>query len=396
MKILFLHPNFPAQFKHIAAFAAQTGFEVKFLCQTHFGRSLKGVERIALKRSASKEELDKKNLPIFERALELALQYRAGMISIKNSGWIPDVVVSHSGWGCGIYAKEIFSRSKFFAYSEWWFEPSSPFFHYDASNSDLGVSSESVQKAWLRNQHMSFELALADKIITPTNWQRSQLPKLFRDNCCLIFDGINLDIFNTNDLITNDYCKITYGTRGMDPMRCFPQFIRAIPELIRRKPSISIEIAGRDEAFYGRGKPKGGSFESWKSWACHYLETHNVATNVRWVGHLNLNDYTKWLKSSHCHVYLSHPFVTSWSLIEAYCIGAPIVTSDIEATREICETEKGVWYADHRNNGEIVDAIINCTNNYGSLKLESQIRARFLTRFSMDLSHELWRRLWLV
>ena len=182
----------------------------------------------------------------------------------------------------------------------------------------------------------------------------------------------------------------------MDPMRCFPQFIRAIPELIRRKPSISIEIAGRDEAFYGRGKPKGGSFESWKSWACDYLETHNVATNVKWVGHLNLNDYTKWLKSSHCHVYLSHPFVTSWSLIEAYCIGAPIVTSDIEATREICETEKGVWYADHRNNGEIVDAIINCTNNYGSLKLESQIKARFLARFSMDLSHELWRRLWLV
>ena len=203
------------------------------------------------------------------------------------------------------YTPKKFSRSKFFAYSEWWFEPSSPFFHYDPSNSDLGISSESIQKAWLRNQHMSFELALADRIITPTNWQRSQLPRLFRDNCNLIFDGIDLEIFNTNHLIKNDSCKITYGTRGMDPMRCFPQFIRTIPELIRRKPNILIEIAGRDEAFYGRGKPKGDSFESWKKWACHYLETHNVTKNVKWVGHLNKGDYVQWLKMSHCHVYLS-------------------------------------------------------------------------------------------
>ena len=131
MNILFLHPNFPAQFKHVAGFAAKAGHEVKFLCQTHYGRTIKGVERITLKKSAGKDELDKQNLPVFERAQHLALQYRGAMENVKSNGWIPDIVISHSAWGCGLYAKEVFKKTKFISYSEWWFDPNSLFFHYD-------------------------------------------------------------------------------------------------------------------------------------------------------------------------------------------------------------------------------------------------------------------------
>ena len=357
---------------------------------------VKGVERITLKKSAGKEELDKQNLPVFERAQKLALQYRGGMQSIREGGWTPDIIISHSAWGCGLYAKEIFPDSKFISYSEWWFKPNSQFFQYDPNNKDLGISNRSIQKAWQRNQHMALELALADDIVSPTTWQRDQLPKIFRDNCKVIFDGVDESIFFMKSSPGKDNLKVTYGTRGMDPMRCFPQFIKTIPKFLKYKPEATIEIAGRDESFYGPGKPTGSKFKSWKAWACDYLEKNNVQNNVIWVGHMKLEQYVSWLKSSHCHVYLTHPFVPSWSLVEAYCVGAPIVTSDILATREICETNKGVWYADHRETEEIVDAIISCTDQAHSITLAEQIKRRFLWRFSLGLAHELWRRMWLV
>ena len=190
--------------------------------------------------------------------------------------------------------------------------------------------------------------------------------------------------------------KVTYGTRGMDPMRCFPQFIKTIPRVLKYNPELKIEIAGRDESFYGPGTPPGNKFKSWKAWACDYLEKENVQNNVTWVGHMKLEQYVNWLKSSHCHVYLTHPFVPSWSLVEAYCVGAPIVTSDILATREICESNKGVWYADHRETDEIAKAIISCTNQRHNVALDKQIKKRFLSRFSLGLAQELWRRMWLV
>ena len=357
---------------------------------------VKGVERITLKKSAGKEELDKQNLPVFERAQKLALQYRVGMQSIKEGGWEPDIIISHSAWGCGLYAKEIFPKSKFISYSEWWFDPNSAFFQYDPDNKDLGISTSSVQKAWQRNQHMALELALADEIVTPTYWQRNQLPKLFKENCKVIFDGIDESIFYMQSSPIKESIKVTYGTRGMDPMRCFPQFIKAIPIILKQKPEIKIEIAGRDESFYGPGKPAGGEFKSWREWACDYLKKNNVQESVDWVGHLKLDKYVNWLKSSHCHVYLTHPFVPSWSLVEAYCTGTPIVTSDILATREICEANTGVWYADHRNIKMVARAVISCTDQTNSIALEKQIKSRFLTRFSRELTFELWRRMWLV
>ena len=113
------------------------------------------------------------------------------MENVKSNGWIPDIVISHSAWGCGLYAKEVFKKTKFISYSEWWFDPNSLFFHYDPKNQDLGISEKSIQKAWQRNQHMSLELAMADKIVAPTNWQRNQLPTIFKDNCYVIIDGID-------------------------------------------------------------------------------------------------------------------------------------------------------------------------------------------------------------
>ena len=396
LKILFLHPNFPAQFKHLALSVASEGHEVKFLCQTHFGRKIDGVEKLVLKKKASKEYLDAKKLNLFERSQELAEQYRMAFINLKENGYRPDVVISHSGWGCGLYVKEIWNKTKLISYLEWWFNPESAFFHYDIINKDLGLNPSCSKKSWARNQTFALELVSSEYIVSPTEWQRKQLPNGLKEKCKVIFDGIDLDKFKPRKYTEKNIKKITYGTRGFDPMRCFPQFIKEIPLIVEKIPGITVEIAGQDEAFYGNASPHNTIEKTWGAWARNYLKEQGMLNQVKFIGYLETEKYINWLNSSDCHVYLSHPFVISWSLVESYCIGMPIVTSDIEATREICREANDISFVDHRKAGSISDGIINATNNFGGDGSELLINRRRIGRFSRDSSLSLWEGLWLV
>lgn len=396
LKILFLHPNFPAQFKHLAESIASENHEVKFLCQTHYGREIVGVEKLTLKKKASKEYLDSKNLSLFDRAQSLANQYRMAFINLKHNNYEPDVVICHSGWGCGLYVKEVWSNTKLISYFEWWFDPKSDFFHYDISNKDLGLNPDCTKKSWARNQTVAMELVTSSCIVAPTQWQRNQLPNKLQENCLVIFDGIDLNKFKPKTNTAQINKKITYGTRGFDPMRCFPQFIKEIPLLVEKLPNVSIEIAGQDEAFYGNSKPKDTGFNTWGVWAKQYLKGKDVMNNVSFIGYLDTKRYIDWLNSSDCHIYLSHPFVMSWSLVESYCMGMPIVTSDIEATREICRDADDVVFVDHRKPGAISTGIIKILNSDSSHRSDKLIKQRRVSRFSRDLSLDLWEALWLV
>ena len=182
----------------------------------------------------------------------------------------------------------------------------------------------------------------------------------------------------------------------MDPMRCFPQFIEELPDLLTQFPDIIVEIAGNDEASYGSGKPKNGKFQSWGSWAKKYLEAKNVSERVKWLGYLEPKMYINWLQSSDCHVYLTHPFVASWSLVEAFCCGLPIITSDIRATREICRYDPLTIYTDHRERGFLKRAFISMADRIKANGEARAMRSRASYRFSRDSALEKWERLWLV
>ena len=288
-------------------------------------------------------------------------------------------------------------KTRHISYSEWWFDPQSDFFNYDIENLELNINGDATKKSWTRNQSWALEHANADYIVTPTEWQKEQLPKLFRDNCHTIFDGIDTNIFKyANRRRESKIRKLTYGTRGMDPMRCFPQFIKELPDLLTHFPDIVVEIAGNDEASYGSGKPKNGKFKSWGSWAKKYLEAKNVSERVKWLGYLEPKMYINWLQSSDCHVYLTHPFVASWSLVEAFCCGLPIITSDIRATREICRYDPLTIYTDHREKGFLKRAFISMADRIKANGEARAMRSRASYRFSRDSALEKWERLWLV
>ena len=388
MEILFLHPNFPAQFKHLAKAFAKNGHRTRFVCQTHYGRTIENVERITLKNEAGHEALVNAKLSIFDKTQKISKQYRQGLEEMKKGGYSPDLVISHTGFGCGLYVKELWPNVKLISYVEWWFNPTSPFFNYDPENKYLGVSQLSTTKCWKRNQNLALELTVSDAIVSPTAWQRDQLPKLLKKTCNVIFDGIDLETYKLSDPVSIRKNVITYGTRGMDPMRAFPQFISALPAVLEDNKALKVEIAGIDEANYGSAYKKG----SWKQWAIELLTRHQLSDRVKWVGRLGPGNYEKWLQSSSTHIYLSHPFVTSWSLVEAYCCFTPLVVSDIQLTKEICSGCQGTTFADHRKTNILSENIIN---HMGSISKTTQSRMhlnRDVDRFGLSRSLEGWSR----
>ena len=351
-RLLILHPNFPGQFKHLAKAAADSDHDVRFLCQTHYNRSIPGVLRLKLKGTAGRETLLLQAKSTFEQTNQLADQYKLGFTSLRKAGWTPDVVISHSGWGCGLFVKEFWPQCRHVAYLEWWFNPTSEFYRYDPENLELGIHPKATSTHWLRNQPLALELCAADAVVAPTAWQRQQLPSVLQERCQVVHDGIDMQTFRPAEPSQrHSNPLLTYGTRGMEPLRGFPQFIRALPELMQTRPEICVEIAGEDSSHYLGSPPK--AFSSWGSWAKQFLESHGVASQVKWLGHLPLTKYVNWLQRSWCHVYLTHPFVASWSLVEALACGTKLLVSDVAPVREFCEGQPNVSFVDHRNAAEL-------------------------------------------
>ena len=139
----------------------------------------------------------------------------------------------------------------------------------------------------------------------------------------------------------------------MEPIRGFPEFIKMIPDVLKKYPDLTIEIAGEDEVNYGSIKPPLGS---WGKWAKAYL-SQIPTKKVKWMGRMPLDKYAAWLKSSWCHIYLSEPFVTSWSFLEAVRCGIPIVASKYESIMEIAPSNKNILYVDHHDRLRLVEAV---------------------------------------
>ena len=373
MNILFLHPNFPAQFKRpCIELAKQKKHQIKFICQTHYGRHIDGVEKLILKGKGSHEKTEASSRQEYEKTLYRAEAYRESFELLKQSSWVPDIIIGHSGWGCGLYLKRAFPSVPFIAYLEWWFDPQSDLIQSMKQSEYFHINDQLLDKLWARNMPAAFEITTADYIVAPTSWQMEQLPLSLQKNCHVIHDIVDQTIFFPEPQKLSPTPLITYGTRGMEPMRAFPQFINLLPKLLRKWPQLSVQIAGNDTISYGGVRPKEGS---WKKWALKLLEKENLSDRVSWIGELPLKKYASWLKSSWCHIYLSEPFVTSWSFIEALHCQIPMVASNTNATNEFKNLNDNLITADHNNQAEMLEAINVKLRFIGNFKSKGESNA---------------------
>ena len=391
VKILFLHPNFPGQFKQLAIFFGSLDrFDTKFLCMTNFGNYIRGVDALIIKGNRGQEYMNLKKQNEFNNMLFRAESYRRAFLMLNKNSWQPDIVIGHTGWGCGMHVKEIWPKTMFIGYAEWWFEAFSEIDPGVLSNKFLGINNSSRAKLWHRNRIISFELCTADAIVAPSKWQKQQLPKALQNNCHVIPDGIDIDYFSQNKAELSRQPLLTYGTRGMEPMRCFKEFIQSLPPLFQKFPDLKVEIAGEDKICYGGLNPTKDM--TWGVWAKKYLASSGFGEKVQWLGHLSYENYRKWLQRSWCHAYLSQPFVCSWSFLEAIACGNIIIASKSPPVEEYASKLKGVLLVNHNDPKEIAYFTSIAIKSATSIRKKDLLVARrdLLERISSRKSLQAW------
>ena len=387
-KVLFLHHNFPAQFRFIALDLARAGHEVVFLTERNFTGELPGIRQL----SVEEPELGRKRSSNLEGQLDCSSRFRKAMEEMRDQGWMPDLVISHSGWGCGLDVSWVFPKATRITYLEWWFANDAKEYSFDPGNAWWDYDSNKCLSLRHRNLSLALELSEAHHIVTPTSWQRAQLPPALGQRCEVIHEGVDTDFFVMNPAWRPaDRLRLTYATRGMEPMRGFPEFVQSLPTLLERYPSLEVVIAGEDRVAYGARIPEEGSFGRW---AQRLLEPWLKTGSVRFVGHLPTNSYARLLKSSHVHCYLTRPFVASWSLLDAMASGCCLVGSDLELVREMADPNATTW-VDQRNQKLLIEGLDHALSFDSEERLvRGQLqRRKAVQAWSRGLSLQRWRGL---
>lgn len=379
MRILFLHDNFPAQFGFFGQYLARRGWDVTFGTQRK-GAKLAGVNVFTYKPHRSVTENIHPYAANFEKAVLAGQAVARAAVALKKNGYKPDIVMAHSGWGPGLYAKELWPDAKYVGYFEWYYRIDAPDMTYLSKEpQDL----DNILRGRSRNAALLMDLAHCDAAICPTDFQKEQFPACFQDKLTVMHDGIDTEYYAPADgarlaLPDLDLSSvdeiITYVARGMEPYRGFPEFMAALELVLKERPKAHAVIVGEDRVAYGKKLPEG---ESYKKRALEALDLD--LDRVHFTGLLPRSQYRNVLRASSVHVYLTVPFVLSWSMLEAMSAGCAVVASDVAPVREIAEKAAGAMrLVDMRDRRELAEAIIDSVDDPASKMAMGRVSRDFI------------------
>ena len=342
MKILVVHQNFPAQFRHFApALARQHSLRILTL-NRNIGERWEGlpVHHYTLPRGntpgthAGIASLESKVIR-GEAAFHAAQKMLA-------EGYTPDVILAHPGWGESLFLKDVWPNAKLGIYCEFYYHPSGTDVGFDPEFPEMDAAI--APKMRLKNTNNELHFPIADAGLSPTHWQASTFPARFRDKIDVIHDGIdttalapnpNISLtLNSTLTLTRADEVITFVNRHLEPYRGYHIFMRALPALLKQRPKARILIVGAEGVSYG-AKPVGD--QSWKEIFAREVRaqiSYADWSRVHFLGHLPYAHFVGLLQLSTVHVYLTYPFVLSWSLLEAMSLGCAIVASDTQPLHE--------------------------------------------------------------
>ena len=327
MRFLFVHQNFPGQYRHLAAHYAREGHEVVALGEkANLVRNRPQIGARLLAYELPSFEATGFDAPV-ARAVHRGRRVAAAASQLRRAGFRPDVVFAHIGWGEALFLKDVFPESRILLYSE---------FFYRSRGADLGfdpefpVTAEKMLRTRVMNAPLLMSLDASDFGMTPTWWQHRQFPAVYKSRIATIHDGIDTDLVRPQG--EPDEELITYVSRNLEPYRGIHTFMRAIPEIQRRRPKARIVIVGGDEVSYSPRLPEG---QTYRQRMLKELDGRIDLSRVQFTGKIPYADYVRLLQRSSAHVYLSYPFVLSWSMLEAMSAGCLIVGSRTPPVEEV-------------------------------------------------------------
>ena len=368
MKLLFVHQNFPGQYLHIVRRLARIG----------------GHQLVALGiNPLDHDRLIPKELQYFRYRPERGnssnihpwvLETETKMIrgeacaeaayQLKVQGFAPDLICAHPGWGEALFLRTIWPDVPMLCYQE---------FFYNEAGFDSGFDPEfDVDRTWqdqarlmAKNAYLYLTLEQATWNISPTHFQASSFPDPWRQKISVIHDGIDLTLAkpssspppltlpDSTELCAGDQ-TITFVNRRLEPYRGCHTFIRAIPELQRRCPDSRIVLVGNLKGVsYGAECPSG----EWKDRCLAEIEGRYDPSRVHFTGSLPYSQFIPLLQLSACHVYLTYPFVMSWSLLEAMGCGCAVVGSDTAPVHEVIRDGENGLLVDFFSPAALAEAV---------------------------------------
>lgn len=332
-QFLFIHPNFPGQFgPMLSRLAKDPTIECVFLSNNASGLH-GGVRCIPFQPKSGATAATHYCSRTFENSIWSAhAVYEACQAAQLN----PSVIIAHSGFGSSVFLKELY-RCPIINLFEYF---------YHARHNDMGFrpdfpSSELDRlRTHGRNAMILMDLNACTRGYAPTAWQKSLFPAEWSSKLDVLHDGIEMDQWTrrsvprriADEAIDQDTRIVTYVARGLESMRGFDIFMRVANRIAREMPNVLFVVVGSDRVCYGNDL----NHIKTKTFREHVIQTVGPdLSRFRFLGMVPRTTLVDLWSLSDLHLYLTVPFVLSWSLLNALACECPVLASDVAPVREI-------------------------------------------------------------
>ena len=389
MKVLFVHQNFPGQYLHLARhLAADPVHEVVAITQRKDG-ALPSVKTVVYKPQRGVTAKLHHYLAETEAGILNGQEVARVALQLRDAGFIPDVMLGHNGWGEIWFLKDVFPKTPMVGYFE---------FFYRLNGSDVGFDPASVlafdDAPRLRTKNFGNLLGLeaVDWGQCPTRWQRSQYPAHYQSILHEVHEGIDTAVVAPDPSASVQLAKaqielkagdevITYVARNLEAYRGFDSFMRALPRVLQAGPRAHVLIVGGDDVSYGPRLPKG---ETLRRKMLEEVGDSLDTTRVHFLGLVPYSSFLKVLQVSKVHVYLTYPFVLSWSMLEAMSAGCMIVGSRTQPVEEVIRDGENGYLVDLFSPDQIADRVTAALeDNEQSRAIRVNARRTIIDRYDL-------------
>ena len=386
MNVIFIHQNMPGQFKHLARILARDAKNRVVFITKRKDVEIPGVRRILYEPSREPAPTTHHYLAGTERGILHGQQVARALMALKAEGFRPDIIYAHPGWGEALFVKDVFPDVPLLGFFE---------FYYRSSGSDVGfnpaetVTIDDQCRLRMKNLINIMSLEACDAGISPTHWQYRQHPPEYLYKLSVVFDGVDSTIcapkpdaaFTLPDgrTLTRKDEVVTYVTRNFEHYRGFQWYMRALEILCRERPNAHFILVGADDVSYGKRPPAGTTYRQ------EMLKQVRIdPARVHFVGRLPYDRYLGVLQVSTVHVYLTYPFVLSWSMIEAMSTGCLIVGSSTPPVMEALEDGVNGLLVDFFDHEAIAARVIGALDRLDDLApLRERARETVLARYEL-------------
>ena len=399
MHVLFVHQNFPAQFGHIAAHLIEKmGWQCSFVSEQP-AATVGGIRKIQYRSTGGAT----KSNHFCSRTFENTVWHCEGVYRALRpmNDFRPDLIVGHSGFGSTLFLRELYPDVPVVNFFEYFYKP------HDVQ-SDMGFRTDldwqldemKYLRSRARNAMILLDLNNCQVGYCPTLFQRSRFPSEYESKLRVVFDGIDRRVYHGHDEQLRPPLAqrgprtiagvelpagakiVTYCSRGFESMRGFDMFMKSAKLIVERDPDVVVLIAGTDRIAYGgdEGYTGGKSFKDWT-----LAQDNYDLSRIKFVGRIDPHELAKMLAMTDLHMYLTVPFVLSWSMMDAMSAGAVVLGSRTAPVEEMIRDRENGLLADFFSPEEFADKAMRVLGDLaGHRALGRAAEQMIVEKYSME------------